>query len=95
MGEVRRVSVPFTGEVMTGEVTADGERLLTVREVTRLLGIRPDTWRTYVSRGQAPRPDFPDLDTPVNIRVPRWRLDTVADYYQARRRRAWKLPKQR
>lgn len=88
-----RVSVPCAGGVVRGEVYADGEQLLTVRELTRLLGIQPATWRKYVSRGQAPKPDFPDLGTPVNIRAPRWRLDTVRDYYQGRKRKAWKLPK--
>lgn len=31
--------------------------LLTVAEAASLAGVRPDTWTSYVSRGQAPAPD--------------------------------------
>ena len=78
---------------MEGDVVADPDKLLTGRDVARLLGIAPQTWRTYVMRGQAPAPDDPDAGTPVNRRVPRWRLSTVRTYVQGRKRRAWKLPK--
>jgi hypothetical protein len=91
--EVARVSVPFKGDVLRGEVRADPNRLLSGTEVSRLLGIKSDTWRAYVSRGQAPAPDAPDLETPVNNRIPRWRLSTVREYVQNRKRQAFKLYK--
>lgn len=84
-GLVVRVSVPFEGEVMTGEVTADPDRLLTGPEVCALLGIEPGTWRTYVCRGQAPVADDPGVG-PANRRTPRWRLSTVREYSRGRRR---------
>lgn len=31
--------------------------VLTNKEVAEILGIRPDTWRGMVKRGQAPQPD--------------------------------------
>jgi predicted DNA-binding transcriptional regulator AlpA len=92
-GSEVRVSVPFRGGVLRGEVRADPSRLLTTAEVSRLLGIKPHTWRTYVLRGQAPAPDAPDLETPVNRRLPRWRLSTVREYVQNRKRQAFKLYK--
>lgn len=90
-----RATFRFSGPTFAGEVVADPERLLTGREVSRLLGIQPDTWRSYVNRGKAPPPDFADLDTPVNNRLPRWRLDTVREYFQGKKRKAWKLPRAR
>lgn len=91
--EVARVAIPFTGEVMRGEVVADPGRLLTAAEVASYLEIRPNTWRAYVARGQAPPADFADADRPPNRRAPMWRLSTVRDYVQAKRRRAFKLQK--
>lgn len=80
------------GGFMQGEVTADPDRLLTSAKVAACLGIRPDTWRSYVTRGRAPAPDVPDLETPVNRRRPLWKVSTVRRYVQNKKRRAWKLP---
>jgi hypothetical protein len=89
---VARVSVPFKGGVMQGEVSYDPDRLLSGPKVAAFLGIEPATWRTYVMRGQAPAPDDPDLETPVNRRRPMWKVSTVRTYVQNKKRRAWKLP---
>lgn len=92
MVEVARVSVPYGGPVMVGEVVADPERLLSGPEVAAVLGIGADTWRSYVRRGYAPAPDVPGVGCPERRR-PKWRLSTVRTYYQGKRRKAWKLPK--
>jgi hypothetical protein len=39
-----------------------GERRLASTAAARYLGIDPATWRAYVSRGQAPKPDGHDED---------------------------------
>jgi hypothetical protein len=77
---------------MQGEVSADPDRLWTGPKVAAFLGIRPNTWNAYVARGQAPAPDDPDLETPVNRRRPLWKVSTVRTYVQNKKRRAWKLP---
>lgn len=92
MVEVARVSVPYDGPIMVGEVVADPERLLSGPEVAAVLGIRPDTWRAYVNRGQAPAPDVPGVGC-AERRRPKWRLSTVRAYHQGKKRKAWKLPK--
>lgn len=81
--EVGRVSVPGAG-TLAGVVSVDPERLLTGSEVARLLGIKPATWRSYVHRGYAPRPDDPGVG-PVNNREPRWRLCRVREFLVQRR----------
>jgi predicted DNA-binding transcriptional regulator AlpA len=83
---VMRVAVP-AGSVLSGELVANGERLLTAVEVARLLGIKPQTWWSYVQRGRAPRADD------GSGREHLWRLATVREYQQGRRRRAFRLPK--
>lgn len=70
---------------MVDPVGSVPDRLLTGPEVARLLGIDPSTWRQYVRRGYAPKPDDPDADRPVNRRMPRWRVDTVARYRAERK----------
>lgn len=52
---------------------------LTVRDVAELLGIQPVTWRAYVSRDQAPKPDGH-----IDARTPYWRRETIE---------AWKASK--
>jgi hypothetical protein len=64
---------------MVVEVHVDPDELLTGPEVARLLEIQPGTWRNYVRRGYAPKPDDPGVG-PVNRRCPRWRLETVREY---------------
>lgn len=53
--------------------------LVSAKEAAELLGIKPATWRSYVSRGQAPPPDEPDDEPgkPACHRFPRWRRSTV------------------
>lgn len=81
-----RVSVPFSGGVLAGVVTADPDRLLTGPEVAALLGVEPSSWRVSVWRGYAPKPDDPGGVGPVNQRRPRWRLSTVRAFRQAPKR---------
>ena len=58
--------------------------LLTGREVAQRLGIRPGTWRSLVSLGDAPRADDRDEGRPVGMRLPRWRWSKVAAWHKAR-----------
>lgn len=51
--------------------------LLTTAQIAIHLGIDPGTWRGYVSRGYAPKPDVPDDSAPPNRRNPRWLTSTV------------------
>ncbi len=53
---------------------------LRTKQVAALLGIKPGTWRSYVSRGYAPQPDDHDDD-----RSPVWFATTI-DRYRAGRR---------
>lgn len=59
--------------------------LLTGPQAADRLGIEPSTWRAYVSRGQAPPPDDPDLGQIKQRRNPRWR-QSVIDEIKARKR---------
>lgn len=45
---------------------------LTVSEIAILLGIKPETWRAYVSRGQRPA-----ADGMLDGRTPFWHRSTV------------------
>lgn len=56
----------------------DGE-WLDVEACAARRGVQPSTWRSYVSRGQAPPPDDPDDKDgrPRNHRRPRWRPETL------------------
>jgi hypothetical protein len=58
--------------------------LLTVSEIAERLDIATGTWRSYVARGYAPRPDDPDDGRPANRRSPRWLVSTV-DHFAANR----------
>lgn len=54
---------------------------LTVAQVAALVGVRPATWRAYVSRDQAPRPvEYLDARTPL------WDRAVVEAWAAARRR---------
>lgn len=55
-----------------------------VAEAASHCGVRPGTWRDYVARGHAPRPDDPDEDAPPNRRRPRWKADTVRTWHAGR-----------
>lgn len=75
-------------------VVYDPDRLLSTRELCRLLGIAEQTWRNYVNKGYAPAADDPgDLSKDARGRVRRWKASTVAAYRLNRKRQAWKLPK--
>lgn len=58
--------------------------LLTGPEAAERIGVTAGTWRGYVARGYAPKPDDPDDDRPANRRMPRWRTSTV-DHFAANR----------
>jgi hypothetical protein len=48
-----------------------------VREAAAHCGVKPPTWRYYVSRGFAPPPDDTDEGSPPERRRPRWKPETV------------------
>lgn len=54
------------------------------REVAELLGIRPNSWRTLVSAGKAPKADDPDDDALPGERRPKWRRSTIDAFIAAR-----------
>lgn len=53
---------------------------LDVAQAAAVAGVRPATWRAYVSRGQAPPPDDPDDGRLAERRRPRWRKSTLAGW---------------
>lgn len=67
------------------------DSLLTGPEAAQRAGITPATWRGYVSRGYAPKPDDPDDGRPANRRSPRWLTSTV-DHFRANRLGQGKRP---
>lgn len=69
-----------------GSQPTDDDPLLRVNEAAARAGVQPSTWRAYVNRQQAPRPDDPDEETPKERRQPRWRQSTV-DAFNGRPRR--------
>lgn len=58
--------------------------LLTGEHAARRVGIAAATWRSYVARGYAPKPDVPDLNAPTNRANPRWLTSTVDQYIATR-----------
>lgn len=58
---------------------------LTTKEVAALLNIDPVTWRSYVSRGQAPAPDG-HVES-FGRSFPVWRRATVTAWAKSRTRR--------
>ena len=50
----------------------------TIDDVADFCGISTHTWRSYVSRGQAPAPDQ------VYGRTPVWRPQTIRDWHSQR-----------
>jgi hypothetical protein len=74
---------------------ADQPGRLYAADIAARLGISESTWRGYVSRGQAPRPDHPDgpyEHVRGRIRAV-WAPATIEAYIAARRApRARKLP---
>ena len=57
-----------------------------VAEAASHCGVKPGTWRDYVSRGHAPLPDDPDEGAPDARRRPRWLASTVTDWHANRPR---------
>lgn len=57
-----------------------------VAEAASHCGIRPGTWRDYVSKGFAPAPDDLDEGARPERRRPRWRPETVTAWHAARPR---------
>jgi predicted DNA-binding transcriptional regulator AlpA len=59
----------------------------TTSDAAEYCGMSDQTWRTYISRGQAPAPD---------VRIggkPLWRPATVREWQAARPGRGWRLGK--
>ena len=52
---------------------------LTVAQAASLAGVRPSTWRSYVAREQAPRPDGQ-----FDGRTPWWHEETVREWMEER-----------
>ena len=62
-----------------------GKKKLTIGDVAERLGIKKVTWRSYVSRGQAPKPDGWDLPAPGTASaVPWWWEKTINEYERGR-----------
>jgi hypothetical protein len=63
-------------------VTSDRSEWLDVEACAARRGIKPGTWRAYVSRGQAPAPDDPDDadGRPPGHRRPLWRPETLDNF---------------
>lgn len=59
---------------------------LHIEDVCEQLQIRPPTWRSYVARGQAPKPDGHEEPGPGGIAAPYWWQESI-DTYRAGRRR--------
>lgn len=53
----------------------DADRWLTVSQVAQLIGVKPATFRSYVSRGQAPKPDGHH-----DLRTPYWKFSTIFEW---------------
>jgi len=60
---------------------------LTVAEIAELSGISASDWRTRVSRGRAPAPDYPDLGRNLRRREPKWKYSTWLEWENNRVRR--------
>lgn len=61
---------------------------LTAAEAAELVGIAPSTWRSYVARGSAPRPER--SIGPLNL----WRREAVEAWQRTRPGRGnWRKPK--
>lgn len=60
-------------------MSTDDDRL-TVAEVAEHLGIAPSTFRSYVARDQAPKPDGHH-----DARTPWWRRATIERWHDNRR----------
>jgi hypothetical protein len=57
---------------------------LDVKAAAARAGVKPVTWRSYVSRGYAPEPDDKDEGEPVIYRRrPRWRASTLDGWRRA------------
>jgi len=68
-------------------VTTDQPDWWGVAEAASHCGIRPATWRGYVSTGHAPAPADLDDGAPKERRRPRWRPDTVRAWQDGRPKR--------
>ncbi|MFE0778963.1 hypothetical protein [Streptomyces sp. NPDC058861] len=53
---------------------------LGVEEAARMANVKPATFRSYVARGQAPSPDYPDDDPLHPGKYPRWRKATIEQW---------------
>lgn len=56
-------------------------------------GIKESTWRDYVYRGKAPKPEDTDPGRPIERSRPRWRPATVVAWNATRNRRVGRPPK--
>ena len=65
----------------TSALTNPVTDLLTVGECATLAGIKPATWRAYVTRGQAPQPAQHISRTPL------WDRDQVQAWASSRKRK--------
>lgn len=87
---VLRVSASTGRITVAGPTSVEpGDEWLYASDVARLLNINAGTWRTYVSRGQAPQADDPDLDRPAGRRSPRWKRTTIDAWRERRPGQGW------
>jgi hypothetical protein len=64
----------------------DSDPLLTAKQASERVGLKPATWRYYRKRGYVPPPDDPDNDPaiPQERRRPRWLTSTVDQFRENR-----------
>jgi predicted DNA-binding transcriptional regulator AlpA len=78
MSEVTTVAGPY------GETVSSEGVWWTIDDVADFCGISTHTWRSYVSRGQAPAAEQ------VYGRTPLWRPDTIREWHSQRPGRGWR-----
>lgn len=61
-------------------MSAEDDPWVTTAQAAAIAGVRPATWRKYVSDGLAPKADDPQEDVPANRRNPRWRRSRVEQF---------------
>lgn len=74
----------MTGYGVTVTTKRDADELWTADDVAAHCGMTARTFRSYVSRGQAPAPDR------TYGRTPLWRPDTIEAWHASRPGRGWR-----
>jgi hypothetical protein len=80
----KKISAELAHPAIAEAVLAESDPLLTGTQAAYRLGIEPATWRSYVARGYAPKPDVPDKHAPANRSNPRWLTSAVDRFAEHR-----------